>query len=348
MPTPGGASAAGRSQMKKSEAMLPGYWRPWRQRRRLAVVLSGGANLGAFQVGVIDVLARAGLEPDLLVGTSVGALNAAFWAFHSGADVGTRLLDVWRRITPSVLLGGHPWLALPRLVRGRWLFADAGLVQLLRTALPPDARIEEAAYPLSIAVTRALEGTREAITSGPLEPAILASAAIPGMFPPVSLGGVSYVDGGLVANCDLEAVVEAGIDQAVAVDVMGGGFDKPAPDVMASLTRAVTFMIARQTEMQVRIWGPRLRLAMLRARLTIPPRVDSFVHTEELVELGRHAGERLLAQHLDAGWRVRPGTLEFTLPETITELPLGATPSAPEMTVEETALDAEPRRSERS
>ena len=52
-------------------------WRP----PRPAVVLSGGANLGAFQVGVIDVLARAGLEPDLLVGTSVGALNAAFWAF---------------------------------------------------------------------------------------------------------------------------------------------------------------------------------------------------------------------------------------------------------------------------
>jgi predicted acylesterase/phospholipase RssA len=194
-------------------------------------------------------------------------------------------------------------------------------------------------------VTRALEGTREAITSGPLEPAILASAAIPGMFPPVSMGNGSYVDGGLVANCDLEAVVEAGIEQAVVVDVMGGGFDKPAPDVMSSVTRAVTFMIARQTEMQVRIWGQRLRLAMVRARLTIPPRVDSFVHTEALVDLGRHAGERVLAQHLDASWQVRPGTLEFTLPETVAEPPLATPPAAAETTIEQTDLDANPTRS---
>jgi NTE family protein len=76
-------------------------------------------------------------------------------------------------------------------------------VRLLRTALPPGARVEEAAYRLNIVVTRALEGTREVIRNGPLESAIVASAAIPGIFPPVDIGGSFYVDGGPVANCDL-------------------------------------------------------------------------------------------------------------------------------------------------
>jgi len=84
-------------------------------------------------------------------------------------------------------------------------------VRLLRTALPPGARVEEAAYRLNIVVTRALEGTREVIRNGPLESAIVSSAAISGIFPPVDIGGSFYVDGGLVANCDLQAVVEAGL-----------------------------------------------------------------------------------------------------------------------------------------
>ncbi|HLK11107.1 MAG TPA: patatin-like phospholipase family protein [Candidatus Binatia bacterium] len=292
-----------------------GWW--WTRRRAapLAVVLSGGANLGAFQVGVIDVLARAGLEPDLLVGTSVGALNAAFWAFHPGANAGAELREVWRRIDRSTLLGGHPVLALPRLFGGRHLFADGGLIRLLRATLPAGACVEDAAYPLRVVVTRALDGGREVIRRGPLEAAVRASAAIPGVFPAVTIGEHLYVDGGLVANCDLEAVVEAGIGQAIGVDVMAGGFDAPAGDILESASRAVTFLVARQTEMQLRLWGSRLRLVMVRPRLRIPVALDRFVHTDALIDLGRVAGERLLARHVARRWRLRPGLLEVRLPD---------------------------------
>jgi NTE family protein len=321
--------------------MRPWSWLASTRRRRLAVVFSGGANLGAFQVGVIDVLVRAGLVPDLLVGTSVGAFNAAFWAFQPGPDLGSKLTEIWLGISRSVLLGGHPLFVLPRLLRGHPLFADAGLVRLLRSTLPPDARIEDAAHPLAVVVTRALEGTREVLRSGPLESALLASSAIPGLFPPVSIDGISYVDGGLVANCDLQAVAEAGIEQAIAVDVMAGGFDTLPTDIIDSVTRAVTFMIARQTEMAIRLWSSRLRLAVVRARLSVLPRVDNFTHTQALIDLGRQAGERLLAEHLDTRWRVRPGNLEVPgvlappplavpAPEHVTDaLPAATEPPAP-------------------
>jgi NTE family protein len=307
--------------------MRPWSWLPPSRPRRLAVVFSGGANLGAFQVGMIDVLAKAGLVPDLLVGTSVGAFNAAFWAFQPGPDVGSKLAAVWLGMSRSVLLGGHPLLALPRLLRGHHLFADAGLVRLLRTTLPPEARIEDAAHRLEIVVTRALEGTREVIRSGPLESALLASSAIPGLFPPVSIGGTWYVDGGLVANCDLQAVVEAGIEQAVAVDVMAGGFDTPATDILESASRAVTFMIARQTEMAIQLWGPRMRLVVVRARLAMSARVDNFTHTQALIDEGRGAGERLLAEHLDSRWRVRPGLLEVPGPRSTPRVSAASDPA---------------------
>jgi NTE family protein len=337
-PTARAHGVAHRRRRGKRGAMRPLSWLPATRPRRLAVVLSGGANLGAFQVGVIDVLARAGLAPDLLVGTSVGAFNAAFWAFQPGPDVGRKLAEVWLGMSGSVVLGGHPLLALPRLLRGHHLFADAGLVRLLRTTLPPAARVEDATHPLGIVVTRALEGTREVIRSGPLESALLASSAIPGLFPPVSIDGTSYVDGGLVANCDLQAVVEAGIGQAVAVDVMAGGFDTPATDILESATRAITFMIARQTDMAIRLWGPRMRLAVVRARLAISARVDNFTHTQALIDLGRSAGERLLAEHLDSRWRVRPGILELS--GTLATPPAGA--GAEEVSTDEVPARAEP------
>jgi predicted acylesterase/phospholipase RssA len=80
--------------------LLPCWVRP----PRLAVVLGGGASLGAFEVGVIDVLARRGIVPDLLVGTSIGAVNAAFWALHPSPDVGARLLEFWLDCDRSTMI----------------------------------------------------------------------------------------------------------------------------------------------------------------------------------------------------------------------------------------------------
>ena len=70
---------------------------------------------------------------------------------------------------------------------------------------------------------------------------------------------------------------------------------------------------------------------MVRARLTIPAGVDNFTHTGALIDLGRAAGDRLLAEHLDSRFRVRPGLLELTLPETVSKPPVVAPRSPAEM-----------------
>jgi hypothetical protein len=155
-------------------------WRRFGRRPpRLAVVLSGGANLGAFQVGVIDVLARAGAP-------TPGRYDAAFSAasaFHPGADAGAALARVWLR---CVIRRAPDIPCSPAgLLRGA-LFADA-----IRSAPAhhPAARSSSRRHPRSTSSYGALEGTRRSDPQRAAGAAVLASAAIPGMFLPVEIDG---------------------------------------------------------------------------------------------------------------------------------------------------------------
>lgn len=280
-------------------------------------------------MGVIDVLARAGVRPDLLVGTSVGALNAAFWAFHLGPRAGEQLLDVWLRVDQATFMGGSPVSALPRLLTRGHLFETGRLERLMRSVMPEGARIEASPVPLRIAVTQAVEGGRESLDRGSVVDAMLASCAVAGLFPARELGsGNVYFDGGLVANCDLDAVEAAGVRQAVVVDLLADGFSTLPGDLPDTLMRAVTFGVARQTEMTLARYESRLTIAVLRLRQAEPLRVDDFSRTRMLFELGREAGERLLSRNLDVRrGRVVPGTLVVS-DQPSARAP-GATPPAP-------------------
>ena len=284
---------------------------PSRRRPRLAVVLGGGGNLGAFEAGVVDSMARHGIVPDLLVGTSVGAINAAFWAFHPGPDAGARLLEVWRQAARQPLLRGGRVAVLRRLIGGaNHLFGAETLASILSGAIPASARLEDARIPLAVTVTSAVSGERRVLSSGPLHAALLASSAIPGIFPPVEIDGVSYVDGGVVANLDLDSVLEAGIDQALAVDLMGVHAEAAPSDLWEMLQRSLVFALRRQSDLEIGALRGRLRVAVLRPRMPTVPLLGDFGRMEEMVEWGRRAAEVFLAAHLDPGGRVLPGLLE--------------------------------------
>jgi NTE family protein len=283
----------------------------FRDRRRLAVVLGGGGNLGAFEVGVVDVMAARGIVPDLLVGTSVGAINAAFWAFNPDPEAGAKLLEIWRQAARQPLLRGGRIAVLRRLIgRANHLFGAETLSSLVHGALPGPVLVEEAEIPLAIAVTEAATGERRVLRSGALHAAVLASSAVPGVFPPVVIDGVSYMDGGVVANLDLDSVVEAGIGQALAVDVMGVRTEGDPADLWEMLQRSVVFALRRQADLNARAVAGRLRVAVLRPRMPSVPLLGDFRRMEDMVDWGRRAAERFLAGHFEPGGRVRPGVME--------------------------------------
>lgn len=161
-----------------------------------AYVLSGGANLGAVQVGMLLALTEAGITPDLIVGTSVGALNGGWVSSRCDvAGIGT-LADTWRSVSRHDVFPARPLTALLGFMgRRRNLVPDSGLRQLLTRNLEFD-RLEDAAIPLHVVATDLLSGADVLISRGDAVDAILASAAIPGIFPPVSIDGRDHIDGG--------------------------------------------------------------------------------------------------------------------------------------------------------
>ena len=290
-------------------------WPWWARKPKLGVVLGGGGTRGAFEVGVIDVFARHGIVPDVLIGTSVGAINAAFWALHPAADVGPQLLDFWLKSNRSTILPDGPLPMVGRLFQRRdHLTTQAGLLRALRAAIPESMCLEDAAIPLAITSTDAQRGVRVVMRRGPMLPALLASAAIPGVWPAVEIGGRQLVDGGLVANCDLESAVEAGMTDVIAVDVMSAAVRKTRMDVRSIVERTVEIALRRQSDMTALALTGGARLAMLRRGAGYSPGFADLRQTIELFREGQSAASAFVAAHLGPRRSVRPGRFESEPP----------------------------------
>ncbi|MFJ9711291.1 patatin-like phospholipase family protein [Streptomyces sp. NPDC101234] len=177
--------------------------------RPVAVVVGAGGVLGAAHVGVGYALERHGFTPDMIIGTSVGALNGAIAAAHP--DRAAPWLDhVWTRLRRRDV---YP---LGYLSSRTSVFTDRGLRRLIaRAGLP--SRIEELAVPFTAVATDLGTGAPVLLDQGDLESALLASAAVPGMLPPVERAGRTLVDGGLTAYVPVLAALQAGAASVVVV-----------------------------------------------------------------------------------------------------------------------------------
>lgn len=175
-----------------------------------AFVLSGGGSLGAVQVGMLQALAEKDIGPDLLVGTSAGAMNAAWVAGHGMSKASLEALaGVWRSLRRA-----DAFPIDPRRVLGALLGRDVamsvadGLGDLVRRHAGFDD-LADASTPVHFVATDLLSGREVLISEGSVVTGVLASAAIPAVFPPVELGGRLLVDGALAPH--------AGVTQAVAL-----------------------------------------------------------------------------------------------------------------------------------
>jgi NTE family protein len=202
-----------------------------------AFVLAGGGARGALQVGMLRALLERGERPDLIIGTSIGAWNGAWLASNPTLGQLDELVRIWRGLSPArVLLGYEPPAGpLPRTLPGILTLAAVRRVTQGHASLYPDtgmrqlaARLigtttfEDLLIPLRIVATDLTHGCREVFATGPLAPAVMASSAIPGIFPPVHINGNVYVDGGALDNSSLDLALALG---ARRVFVLNVGYD---------------------------------------------------------------------------------------------------------------------------
>jgi NTE family protein len=191
----------------------------------VAFVLGGGGVLGAHEVGMLQALAEAGIRPDLVLGTSVGALNGVFVAAHRdpGAAV-PELAAVWREGAASEAFGGTLFGRVRTLARsGTHLHPNEPLRQLLE-GLPVE-RIEELTLPFQCVAASIERAAAHWFAAGPIVPAVLASAAVPGLLPPVRVGDEHFFDGGLVHSIPVGRALELGARTVYVLHV--GRIERP-------------------------------------------------------------------------------------------------------------------------
>lgn len=184
-----------------------------------AFVLSGGGNRGAMEVGALLALFERGIIPDLVVGSSAGAINAAYIAGAPTLEGAQRLAEIWRRIRRRDIFPGWGGGILWRLARHRdRLYGTAALARTLEAHLPY-RELSEAKIPVAIVATELETGREHWFSSGDAVRAVLASAALPGIFPPVEVQGRRYIDGGIANRAPISAAVARGADTVYVLDV---------------------------------------------------------------------------------------------------------------------------------
>jgi NTE family protein len=212
-----------------------------------AFVFAGGGSLAAVQVGMLHELVAHGVRPDIVVGASAGAINAAYFANAPDNAGIARLEQLWstirrREIMPLSL---RAMLAM-LLFRRPSLISVDGIRKLLESNLD-FGLIENTQLPLHIVATDNLSGSEVVLSRGPVVEAVMASAAIPGIFPPVRIDGRDLVDGGVTNNTPISVAIELGAQRIV---VLPTGFacalQRPPVTAIAQVLHALSLLVARQ------------------------------------------------------------------------------------------------------
>ncbi|MGZ4596793.1 MAG: patatin-like phospholipase family protein [Actinomycetes bacterium] len=190
-----------------------------------AFVLGGGGMLGANEVGMLRALLEEGVRPDLVVGTSVGAINGAAVAADPTVSAVVRLTEVWHRVADTDLYSGSALRRVRHLARTRThVHPNEPLRSLLREQFG-DTLIEDLPVPFQCVAASIERAAEHWFETGPLVDAVLASAAVPGVLPPVRIGDEHFLDGGLVNSIPVGRAVALGATTIFVLQV--GRIERP-------------------------------------------------------------------------------------------------------------------------
>jgi NTE family protein len=276
---------------------------------RTAFVLSGGASLGALQVGMLRALYERGVTADLLVGTSVGALNAAFIASRPQTpETARELARAWRGIERA---DAFP-VSLRTMVGGlaghrNHLVPAHGLRRIVERHVELDD-LADAPVPLSLVAFDVNAGTEAVLCDGPAVDAIVAACSIPGIFPPVAIGEKLLVDGGVVNNTPIRHAVELGAERVYVLPTQEPRYVQPAPPRTAldAAIYGIGLLVGSRLEADIFRYQGEVELIVLPAANTQHVQPTNFEHSSRLAAEAHVASRGALARAaLEQGTRAR-------------------------------------------
>ncbi|MCF7796266.1 MAG: patatin-like phospholipase family protein [Lentisphaeria bacterium] len=286
----------------------------------LGLALGGGGARGFAHIGVLQVLAEAGIRPDIIAGSSFGSVVGGLYIKHGDVQgIIEDLLALFHsdlyqnlgvgRIHVQDRQGGSFWHQVARFVQDRIVINLAqsrpGLIRLDKLRQVTEFLITEDRWvrdgvSLGVVATDLKSGEDVYFTSGDLVTAILASSAIPGFVPPVQVNGRTLVDGGVTQQVPVRLARKMGADVVVAVDVgQSINADAPIDNAMAIMSQAEG----------IKSYHYRMLLNRESDVVIMPPFIgihwSEFDRTEEFVQAGRTAAETHLEEIHQALWRYR-------------------------------------------
>jgi NTE family protein len=251
-----------------------------------AFVLSGGASLGAVQVGMLRALYERGIESDLIVGASAGALNGAFIAARpQTVATADELADVWIGLRRGRVFPLNPFTGLFGFTGlRRHMVPDSGLRALIAEHMTAE-RLEDLPIPLHVIATDVFTGSEVRLSEGPLCEAILASAAIPGVLPSVEWDGRTLMDGGVANNTPISVAVELGAERVyVLPTAQTCDLDAPPTGALGMVVHATSMLVQRRLMDDIERYRDFAELIVLPSPCPVRVQPMDFSRAEPLID----------------------------------------------------------------
>jgi NTE family protein len=266
---------------------------------REAVVLSGGGSLGAAQVGALQALFEAGIVPDVVVGCSVGALNAAYVAIEPTAQRVGELEHIWRGMTRDTVFPDGRFTVARRLAGRRdHLYSGDGLRAVIEACVPLND-LADTAIPVHVVTTDLRKGEPVWWTTGNPVAVLSASACLPGIFAPVPLADSVHVDGGVTCPVPAQRALDLGAERVWVLDV-AREFHGWADERMTAMDVLLESFAISRSHLGRRepVAGPGQRVVSLPPLRTGRHDLRDFSRTSAMISAGREAGRAMVAEEL--------------------------------------------------
>ena len=235
---------------------------------------------------MLQALTANGIQPELLIGASVGAINAAWMAGRPGHDGARELGEIWLALRRQDVFPFSPWNGARGLIgRSNHMISSDNLRTLLEKHIPYH-RLEDAQKPVHIITTELKTGRALALSLGPAVPALLASTAIPGVFPPVTIGQRTLVDGGIASHTPIATAIELGASRIYVLPVSYAWLNQEPTHALGMALHALARFVEQKLDTEVAANKEVAEIHVLPAMDVPPVSPADFSRTKDLIERG--------------------------------------------------------------
>ena len=263
---------------------------------KTAFVFAGGGSFGSIQVGMLRALAAHGVTADMVVGSSVGAMNAAYYASNPTPEGIEKLAAIWRSLRRKDVFP-ITWRTLVAFIRRRdFVVSSEGLRHLIDTHIAY-RNLEDALIPLHVVATDLLSGDTVVLSRGLLSQAIIASTAIPAAFAPVSFERMYLADGAITCNTPIRVAVARGARRLIVLPTgYACALEAPPRGAVACALHALTLLIARQLLHELHGLDPRIEYFVAPPLCPLMGSPADFSITSALIERAAESTRTWLAE----------------------------------------------------